>query len=45
MPLFLEGEKKRERENNGGKKMYGVPFHGFKSKCGVKPIYISTIKL
>ena len=26
MPLFLEGEKKRERENNGGKKMYGVPF-------------------
>jgi hypothetical protein len=27
------------------KKMYGVPFHGFKSKCGVKPICIPTRKL
>ena len=25
--LFLEGEKSRERENNGDKKMHGVPFH------------------
>ena len=25
--FFLEGEKKRERESNGDKKMHGVPFH------------------
>ena len=25
--FFLEGDKKRERERNGDKKMHGVPFH------------------
>ena len=42
---LLEGDNKRKRESNGNKKMYGVPFHGFRRKCGVKPICIPTRKL